>query len=116
MTRTLTGAVIAALTTAALASPTALARPADVPPSVARAAASAQAARSADAVGFPTRPVLDRPSAPTSSSRQIHAQTVTDEGIARPAILAGVAGIMLALSAFSTIASRTRRDGRASVA
>lgn len=116
MTRTVSGTVIALLATAALATPTALARPADVPVSVARAAASAQAGRSADAVGFPARPVLDRPSAPTSSPRQTHAQAVTEDGIAWPTILAGMAGILVAVSAFSTIASRARHAGRASVA
>ena len=106
MTRTLTGAVIAALATAALATPVALARPADVPPS---------AARSADAVTFPTRPVLDRPSAPPSAPRQTEVPAVADDGPAWPAILAGVAAILLAAGVLSTIASRARGAGRASV-
>jgi hypothetical protein len=114
-----------AIAIAALAAPTALARPADTPPAVAKAAAAQhkQDARSADADGFPTRPVIDRPSAPPTArpditpkpTPAITPQPLTDDGTAWTTIAIGIAGSLLAIGAIAGITSHTRRTGRARI-
>jgi hypothetical protein len=100
------------LTAAALAAPTASARPADMPPAVAKAAATEQhkqARRSADASGFPTRPVIDRPSSPASSQPDATPQAPADPGTNWATIAIGIAGSLLAVGTIALITSRTRR-------
>lgn len=107
-----------ALAVAALAAPTASGRPADMPPAVAKAAAAEQhkqARRSAETNGFPTRPVIDRPSSPASSRPDAMPQAPADPGTNWATIAIGIAGSLLAVGAIAGIASRTRRAGRARI-
>jgi hypothetical protein len=125
MPRNIIRTATTAIAIAALAAPTALARPADTPPAIAKAAAAQrkQDARSADADGFPTRPVIDRPSAPPSarpditpkSAPDIAPQPAADHGTAWTTIAIGIAGTLLAIGAIAGITSRTRRTGRARI-
>lgn len=126
MPRSIIRTATTAIAIAALAAPTALARPADMPPAVAKAAAAQhkQDARSADAEGFPTRPVIDRPSAPPTARpditpkpvRDVTLKPVADHGIAWTTIGIVVAGSLLAVGAIAGITRRTRRIGRARIA
>ena len=98
-----------ALAAAALAAPTASARPADMPPAVAKAAAveqQKQARRSTDANGFPTRPVIDR--SPASSQPDATPQAPADPGTNWATIAIGIAGSLLAVGAIAGITNRTR--------
>ena len=100
-----------ALAAAALAAPTAIARPADTPPAAA-AALQEQDLRSADAVDAATRPALGSEAstpadtAPTAS---------VDRGIGWATIAIGIAGSLLAVGAIALIAGRTRRTARARI-
>jgi hypothetical protein len=109
-------ALTAALVATAIAAPTALARPADMPPAVAKAAATTQhrqIVRSVDSHGFPTRPVLDRsPAAAPSSPLDDVTVPPTDSGLDWATIGIGIAGSLLAVAGIGAIASRTRRTGR----
>jgi hypothetical protein len=104
-----------ALAAAALAAPTASARPADQPPAVAKAAAEQhkQARRSADANGFPTRPVIDR--SPANPQPDTAPQAPADPETNWTTIAIGIAGSLLAIGTIAAIASRTRRSGRARI-
>ena len=122
MPRSIIRTATTAIAIAALAAPTALARPADTPPAVAKAAAAAkQDARSAAADGFPTRPVIDRPSAPPTARVDVTPnpapdtapKPVADDGTAWTTIAIGIAGTLLAIGTIAGITSRTRRTGRA---
>jgi hypothetical protein len=97
------------LAAAALAAPTALARPADTPPAYA-AAMQEQDLRSADATDAATRPALgsqsDTPAATTPT-------TAVDRGINWATIAIGIAGSLLAIGTIALIAGRTRRTARA---
>jgi hypothetical protein len=93
-----------ALAIAALAAPTALARAADMP------------MHSAAAGEFPTRPVLDRPSAPTSATPDTTPSIPDDNGSDWAMIGFGVAGSLLAVGAVAGIAGRTRHTRRARIA
>jgi hypothetical protein len=123
MPRSIIRTITTAIAIAALVAPSALARPADTPPAVAKAAAAAkrtQDARSADADGFPTRPVIDRPSAPPTARAEVTPQPVrdvtpqpaADDGIAWTTIAIGIAGGLLAIGAIAGITTRTRRTAR----
>jgi hypothetical protein len=114
MTRRIIRTATTALAIAALAAPTALARPADMPPSVAKATAAAQheqAARSATSE-YPTRPAQGEQANPRP---EVPAQPIADRGIAWETIGLGIAGSLLALTAIAGIASRARRSGRARI-
>ena len=116
MPRNIIRTAATAIAIAALAAPTALARPADMLPAGAKAAAAAQNkqdARSADADGFPTRPVIDR--SPANLQRDATPQAPTDPGSNWTTIAIGIAGSLLALGAITGITSRTRRSGRARI-
>ena len=108
-----------ALAAAALAAPAASARPADMPPAIANAAATAQpkqAERSADVGDYPTRPAQGeqanpRPDASTTAATR----TPAERDIAWTTIGIGIAGSLLALGAIVGIVKRTRRTGRARI-
>jgi hypothetical protein len=110
---TTTRTLAAALAIAALAAPTALARPDASAPHLAggRPATS----------HFATRPVLDRPSAPTNvqadtpPSASPVTVTVADHGIDWTTIALGIAGSLLAVGTIAAITSHTRRSGRARI-
>ena len=121
MPRSIIRTITTAIAIAALAAPTALARPADMPPAVAKAAAqNKQNARSTDSGGFPARPVIDRPSAPPTARPDITPQSApgstpqpaADDGTAWTTIAIGIAGGLLAIGAIAGITTRTRRTGR----
>jgi hypothetical protein len=119
MTRRIIRTATIAIAIAAFAAPTALARPADMPPAVAKAAAATkhkQDARSAETDGFPTRPVIDRPSPPPArpdiTPEPVTPKPVADDSVAWTTIGLGIAGGLLAIGAIATIATRTRRTGR----
>jgi hypothetical protein len=110
MPRRITRTITTAIAIAALAAPTALARPADMPPAVAKAAAE----QAKQAQEFPTRPIVDRPSYPPNALPQVTqtpvAPTPADEASTPwTAIGLGIAGSLLAIAA---IAGITRRAGR----
>ena len=117
--------ITTAIAIAALAAPTALARPADTPPAVAKSAAATQQqdARSGTTGGFPERPVIDRPSAPPTarpditpnSAPHVTPQPVADDGIEGTTIAIGIAGTLLAIGAIAGITTHTRRTGRARI-
>ena len=111
MTRSIIRTATIAIAIAALAAPTALARPADMPPAVSKGKQE-QDARSGATGGYPERPVIDRPSAPRTGSPDITPQPVADDGIAWTTIAIGIAGGLLAIGAIAGITSRTRRTGR----
>ena len=94
MTRSIIRTATTAIAIAALAAPTALARPADMPPAVAKAAAATQQqdARSGATDGYPERPVIDRPSYPPNSRPASTPRPVADDGVAWTTIAIGIAG------------------------
>ena len=102
--------ITTAIAIAALAAPTALARPADAPPAVVKAK-QAQTARSADTGGYPERPVIDRPSYPPNARTDIPVtpNPVADDGTNWTAIGIGITGSLLAIGAIAAITTRTRR-------
>ena len=107
-----------AMAITAFAAPTALARPAEMPPADAKAAAAVQhrqASRAPDADGFPTRPVIDRPSAPSNSRPDTTPTAPADPGIAWATIGIGIAGSLLAIGGIAIAVSRTRHSARGRV-
>jgi len=135
MPRSIIRTITTAIAIAALAAPTALARPADTPPAVAKTAAAVQHkqdARSPDAIdaaakheqdarsaaidGYSERPMIDRPSAPSNSRPDTSSKAAADHGIAWTTIGFRIAGSLLAIGAIAGIASRARRTGRARIA
>jgi hypothetical protein len=117
MPRRIIRTITTAIAIAALAAPTALARPADPPPAVTKAAAAAkqqQDARLADTGGYPARPVIDRPSYPPNARPDITPEPVTpkpvaDDSVAWTTIGLGIAGGLLAIGAIAGITRRTAR-------
>ena len=108
MPRRITRTITTAIAIAALAAPTALARPADMPPAVAKAAAE----QHKQAQEFPTRPIIDRRSYPPNARPA--ATTVTAPNPTRdpgtPWItIAGIAAGLLGIAAIATGARRTER-------
>jgi hypothetical protein len=133
MTRSIIRTATIAIAIAALAAPTALARP-DAPPAVAKTTAAAkhkQDMRSADAIDAATRPALasqdlrsadaiDAATRPALGSEPSTRAATTpkasaDRGIAWATIALGIAGSLLAVGAIAGIASRTRRTARARI-
>src|SRR6476659_4742504 len=118
MPRSIIRTITTAIAIATLAAPTALARPADMPPAAAKAAAATQTrdARSGATDGYPERPVIDRPSAPPAVTPNPALydtpKPVADQGIAWTTIGAIAAASLLAISAIASITRRTRRTGR----
>jgi hypothetical protein len=126
MTRTIIRTATIALATAALAAPTAFARP-DAPPAVAKvehkqdarspdaidaAAAVGQNLRSPDSIDAATRPALGSEANPRLDATS---QATADPGIAWTTIGIGVAASLLAIGAIAGITRRTRRVGRARI-
>jgi hypothetical protein len=115
MPRRIIRTITTAIAIAALAAPTALARPADMPPAVAKATAQDKQDARSDVDEFPTRPVIDRPSAPPTARRDIPPQSAlgstpqpaADDGIAWTTI--AIAGGLLAIGAIAAVTTRTRR-------
>jgi len=132
MTRSIIRTATTAMAIAALAAPTALARPADMPPAVTNAAAAAehkQDARSPDAIDAATRgeqnlrspdaiDAATRPAPGSQANRPLDAtpHAAADSGVAWTTIGIGVAASLLAIGAITGIARRTRRTGRARIA
>ena len=105
MSRTLIRIATVSLALVALAAPTALARPAEMP---------APAQRSADSGGFPARPVLDRnPTPPSPRAPAAVPVAPADHGVDWTTIGLGVAGGLVAVGAVAGLAVRTRRAGSA---
>ena len=111
MPRSIIRTITTAIAIAALAAPTALARPADAPPAVAKAEHK-QDARSPDAIDAATRPALGSETNPRLDATP-HA--TADPGIAWTTIGIGVAASLLAIGAITGITKRTRRTGRARI-
>jgi hypothetical protein len=100
-----------ALTAAALAAPTASARPADAPGVAATQQSSAAVST------YPTRPAQGeqanpRPDATTTAATKPLAERDTNW----TTIAIGIAGSLLAVGGIALIGSRTRRTGRARIA
>jgi hypothetical protein len=117
MPRSIIRTVTTAIAIAALAAPTALARPADVPPVVAKAAAAEQhkQARLAQVQTYPTRPAQGeqanpRPEPTTTATLTVPAARDSDS----TSIALGIAAALLALAAIAGITHHTR-SGRARV-
>ena len=104
MSRSIIRTITTAIAIAALAAPTALARPAD-PPAV-TTVEHKQDARSPDAIDAATRPALGSQANPPLDATP---QATADSGIAWTTIGIGVAAGLLAIGAIAGIASRTRR-------
>ena len=118
MTRSIISTLTTAIAIAALAAPTALARPADLPPAVAKAAAAEQhkQARLAQANPYPTRPAQGEQANPRPDATTTTATTpVAERDIAWTRIGIGLVGSLLALSAIAGIVKHTRRSGRARI-
>ena len=115
MPRSIIRTLTTAIAIAALAAPSALARPADTPPAVVKAAAAEQHTQ---VRGYPQRPVIDRPSYPpdtrpaTPSTTQPAATPSTPEDPGSNGItIAGIAAALLALAAIAGITHHTRSAG-----
>ena len=95
------------------------ARPADMPPAVAKTTAATQhqqGMRSVDASEYPTRPAQGEHAKPRPDATTTAATTAPAErDIAWTTIGIGVAGGLLALGAIGGIVRQTRRGGRARV-
>jgi hypothetical protein len=130
MPRSIIRTIAIAIAIAALAAPTALARP-DASPAVAKPAAAAkhtqdarspdaidaatpgkQNLRSPDSIDAATRPALGSQANPRLD---VTAQATADPGIAWTTIGIGVAASLLAIGAITGITRRTRRIGRARI-
>jgi hypothetical protein len=121
----------------ALAAPTALARPADTPPAVAKATAAAQPKQEArsheenvgaytpgaiPAVSYPSggaytpgaTPAVSYPR-PVAPARAVQAPD-SSGAVSATTIGLGIAGSLLAICAIAGIVNRTRRTGRAGIA
>jgi hypothetical protein len=124
MPRSIIRTITTAIAFAALAAPTALARPADTPPAVAKAAAAQH--KRAVSLGAnsrvvdpatrprpaqpPTWPVNPQPLTPPAAK-----DTHGGDGGDWTTIGLGIAGSLLAIGAIAGIARRTRRIGRARI-
>jgi hypothetical protein len=116
MTRTLVRTTAVALATAALAAPTALARP-DAPPAVARSTVPAlhKGLHTAESSRFATRPVLDRNATQPSQPSQPSAPPVTvtvaraDHHVDWATIGIGIGGSLIVVGAVALINDRMRR-------
>jgi hypothetical protein len=114
----LTRTATIAMAIAAFAAPTAFARPADMPPAVAKAATAAQhkqAERTADVGDYPTRPAQGEQANPRPAGTTTAATgALADRDIAWTTIGIGigVAGSLLALGAIAGNVRHTRRSGR----
>ena len=118
MTRSIIRTVTTAIAIAALAAPTALARPADMPPAVAKAAAAEQhkQARLAQINPCPTRPAQGEQANPRPEPATTAAPSAPAErDIAWTTIAVGIAAGLLALAAIGGTVTHTRRSGRARV-
>jgi hypothetical protein len=116
--RTVIIAIAIAIATAALAAPTAFARPADMPPAVAKAAAAEQhkQARLAQVNPYPTRPAQGEQANPRPQPTMTAALSAPAErDIAWTTIALGIGASLLALVAIGGTVKRTRRSGRARV-
>src|SRR5215218_4045849 len=101
MPRSIIRTATTAIAIAALAAPTALARP-DAPSATAKTNAAdqrTQGIRSADTNGYPTRPVIDRPSAPPTAGPDITSEPVAEDGTAWTTIAIGIVGSLLVIGA-----------------
>jgi hypothetical protein len=128
MTRRIIRTATVALAAAALAAPTAMALPADMPPSASAATQQEQDVRLPDAVeaasshkqaghpyatsGYPTRPAQGEQANPRPETPP---QAPADPTVAWTMIGLGIAGL-LAAAAIAVLVSRTRRSGRARIA
>jgi hypothetical protein len=112
MTRSITRTITTAIAIAALAAPTALARPADMPPAVAKAAAE----QDKQASEFPTRPVIDRPSYPPNARLAASTTTAPDTTSVPGTPWIAIVGIVAGLLAIAAIAAGARRPGRTRIA
>ena len=117
MPRSIIRTLTTAIAIAALAAPTALARPADMPPAVAKAAAAEQhkQARLAQLQTYPTRPAQGeqanpRPEPTTTATLTAPAARDSDW----TTIGLGIAAALLALAAIAGITRHTR-SGRARI-
>jgi hypothetical protein len=121
MPRSIIRTITTAIAIAALAAPTALARPADTPPVgyKATAAVQKQDARSGAIDGYSQRPMNDRPLGPPTGRPHVTAKPtpevtpkpVADHGVAWTTIGLGIAGSLLAVGAIAAMTMRTRRTG-----
>jgi hypothetical protein len=115
MPRNIIRTVTIAIATAALAAPTALARPADMAPAVAKAAA-AEHARLAQVNPYPTRPAQGEQANPRPDTTTTVAPSApVERDIAWTTIASALAGGMLALAAAGGSVRHTRRNGRARI-
>ena len=117
MPRSIIRTVTTAIAIAALAAPTALARPADMPPAVAKATAAVQhkQARLAQLQTYPTRPAQGeqanpRPELTTTATLTAPAERDSDW----TTIGLGIAAALLAVAAIAGVTHHTR-SGRARV-
>jgi hypothetical protein len=110
MTRSIIRTATIAIAIAALAAPTALARPADPSEAVLKAAAAEQQQhpRSPDA-NAATRPA---PESQASTQANTTPTAAADRGIGWATIAIGIAGSLLAIGGIAAIAGRTRRTAR----
>jgi hypothetical protein len=134
MTRSIIRTATIAIAVAALAAPTALARPADTPPAAAKAEHQLDL-RSPDARDAARRPVrqaeqhqldLRSPNPRDAATRPAHGsqanppvdgtpQAAANSGVDWTTIGLGVAASLLAIGAITGITRRTRRTGRARI-
>ena len=118
MPRSILRTATTAIAIAALAAPTALARPADMPPAVAKAAAAEQhkQARLAQANPYPTLPAQGEQANPRPEPTTTAAPSAPAErDIAWTTIVISISASLLALGAIGGIVTHTRRSGRARV-
>jgi hypothetical protein len=118
MTRSILRTATTAIAIAALGAPTALARPADMPPAVAKVAAAEQQkqARLAQVNPYPTRPAQGEQANPRPDATTTAAPSAPAErDIAWTTIGLGIAASLLALAAVAGITRHTRRGGRARI-
>jgi hypothetical protein len=111
MPRSIIRTVTAAFAIAALAAPTALARPADMPPAVAKAAAAEQhkQARLAQLQTYPTRPAQGEQANPRpepTTTAKLTAPTARDSD--STTIGLGITAALLALATIAGITHHTR--------
>jgi hypothetical protein len=120
MPRRILRTVSIAIAIATIAAPTALARPADMPPAVAKAAAEQhKQARLAQVNPYPTRPAQGEQANPRPDTATAAAPSAPSAPAERDnawaTIALGIGAGLLALAAIGGIVSHTRRGGRAHV-
>jgi hypothetical protein len=118
MPRSIIRTVTIAIAIAALAAPAAFARPAEMPPAVAKAAAAEQhkQARLAQINPYPTRPAQGEQANPRPEPTVTTASVApVERDIAWTTIAFAIAGGMLALAAIAGIVRHTRRSERARI-